>query len=386
MKVLHVIPSVGPLHGGPSFVLRTMTEALAAKGVSVSVATTDDNSGGRLNVRLDAPSLENGVIYRYFWRQTRFYTVSWPLYRWLSSHVADYDLVHIHAIFSFASTAAASVAARRGVPYVICPHGTLNSWGIANRRPNLKQLSLGCIERPILTRAACVQFTSEQERLEAQAVAPKVTGRVIPNSMNRASHGTTASQEMTLRFPELIGKRIVLFLSRLDRKKGLDLLLKAFARVIDQLSDVALVIAGNGEPEFIVELKDSAASLGIENSIVWAGFLEAEAKDAALASANVFVLPSYSENFGIAVIEAMAAGLPVIVSDQVGIHTEIRENSAGVVVSCDAYEVAGAVIRLLMNPVDGKAMAERGRHFAEREYSREAVTDKLLHMYQQILN
>lgn len=146
MKVLHVIPSVSPLRGGPSVMLRTMAKGLAQAGVEVDVATTDDNGPGRLSVSHTIPIVEEAVTYRYFPRQTRFYTFSWPLNHWLAQHVQDYDLVHIHAIFSYVAIPAAFYAKRYGVPYVVRPLGVLNRWGIQNRRPWLKQLSFRFIE------------------------------------------------------------------------------------------------------------------------------------------------------------------------------------------------------------------------------------------------
>src|SRR6266404_1715192 len=147
MKVLHVIPSVGALRGGPSVAVRTMARGVSEQGVTVHVVTTDDNGRGRLAVPYGRPVVEDGFTCWYFRRQTRFYTVSWPLCRWLARHAADYDLIHIHALFSFATTVAAFWAARRGVPYVVRPLGTLNTWGIENRRALLKQVSLRLVER-----------------------------------------------------------------------------------------------------------------------------------------------------------------------------------------------------------------------------------------------
>lgn len=387
MKVLHVIPSVGPLRGGPSVVIRTITEALSERGVTVDVATTDDNARELLNVRHDQPIVEDGVTYRYFRRQTRFYTASWPLYRWLAAHSADYDVIHIHAMFSFASTAAAFVAARRGVPYVVRPLGTLNSWGITNRRPQLKQFSLRFVERPLLSKAACVHFTSEQERVEAGMVVPEGTSRIIPNPVNAVSRVSEAvCGDWLAKHPALQGKRFFLFLSRLDLKKGLDLLLDAFRRVHENRQDVALVIAGNGDPEFISSLKQRASELKLGDSVVWTGFVERANKQAALQSSCAFVLPSYSENFGIAVVEAMSAGVPVVVSDQVAIHRDISEAGAGLVVPCDADPLADAMIRVLDDAPLRDCMGRRGKQFAEREYSREAVSRKLIDLYNEILN
>ena len=164
MRILHVIPSVSAAHGGPSQVLRVVTEALATEGVKVDVLTTDDDGRGRRVVPLAVPVDEYGVTYRYFPRQTRFYRVSLPLARWVWQRVGDYDVVHVHALFSFASVAAAVAAHHRKVPYIVRPLGVLNQWGRMNRRRHVKRLSLRFIDRPVLSHAAAIQWTSELER------------------------------------------------------------------------------------------------------------------------------------------------------------------------------------------------------------------------------
>jgi len=385
MKVLHVIPSVGPLRGGPSVMLRTMVQALAEAGVTVDVATTDDNGPGRLTVINSKPVVEGEITYRYFRRQSRFYTFSWPLASWLGSHVHDYDLLHIHALFSYPPTAAAYHAQRADVPYVARPLGVLNRWGMRNRRPWLKKSSFRLIERRILDGARAIHYTSEQERLEAADLGIEKRSVIIPN----AATGPGALSSVTrgkfrARYPQLGGRPIILFVSRLDTIKGLDILLAAFARARAQLRGPVLVLAGNGEPSFVAELKRTAASYGISSDIIWAGFLEGSDKWIAMADADIFVLPSYSESFGIAVAEAMTAGLPVIVSDQVGIHREIARSRAGLVVSCDTDALAHALIALMNDAKLRSEMAANGTRLAQTQFSADAISEGLVKLYKEI--
>src|SRR5437879_700359 len=150
--------------------VRRLAGSLARAGIETHVATTDDNGPETLQVRCGVPVVQDGATYWYFRRQTRFYTFSWPLGAWLARHVADFDAVHIHALFSFATLPAAYWARRRGVPYIVRPLGTLNEWGMRNRRPWLKRLSFRLIESRILKHAALVHYTSDQERLEAETL------------------------------------------------------------------------------------------------------------------------------------------------------------------------------------------------------------------------
>jgi glycosyltransferase involved in cell wall biosynthesis len=384
MKVLHVIPSVGPLRGGPSVMLRTMSCGLAQAGVAVDIATTDDNGAGRLDVSHAKPVVEDGVTYWYFPRQTKFYTFSWPLTCWLAQHVKDYDVVHVHALFSYAAIPAALYAKRYNVPYIVRPLGVLNRWGVENRRRYLKKLSFTLIEKHILNNAAAIHYTSEQERLEAAELGVKDRAVIIANAVDvPLDIGITRGRFRSL-LPQLGDSRMILFLSRIDRKKGLDILLAAFAKIHKQEPRVMLVIAGNGEAAFIGHLRQQATRLGIGSEIIWPGFLSGDDKRAALADADIFILPSYSENFGVSVVEAMAAGVPVIVSDQVAIHQEIAAGRAGIVVPCAVADLAAALDRFIVDEKLRSTMGKNGRLLARTKYSVEAVRDDLLTLYRDV--
>jgi glycosyltransferase involved in cell wall biosynthesis len=386
MKVLHVIPSVGPLRGGPSSALLAITRSLAKAGIQVHVATTDDNGLGRLEVPLHHPVTCDGVTTWYFPRQTRFYTFSWPLTRWLARHVHEYDLVHIHALFSHASLSAALLATRFRVPYIVRPLGTLNRWGMRHRRRWLKLASFRLIERRILARAAAVHYTSHQERLEASELSIRSVPVVVPIGIDLAERDRLApSDHFLMAYPALANRTIILFLSRLDKKKGLELLLSAFASAREVYPDAALVIAGSGEQSYAAELHGLAQHLGIADSVVWPGFLSGDAKAGALSAASIFALPSYSENFGIAPAEAMAAGLPVVLTHHVGMATEVEQAQAGLVVPSEVETFSAALQRLLSDPSLRRQLGANGRRLAHDRFSSEATTPQLIAMYHQVL-
>src|SRR5205809_361718 len=257
-RILHVIPSVGPLRGGPSAMVRDLASALSRQGIETHGATTDDNWPETLRVPYGVPVIQNGATYWYFPRQTHFYTASWPLATWLARHVSEFDVLHIHALFSFSTVPAAFWANRRRVPYIVRPLGTLSEWGMKNRRPWLKTLSFRLIESLVLKQAALVHYTSNQERREAERLHVTTAAAVIPNALPDQWNDAVAGQ-FRARYPELKDRQVVLFLSRLDAKKGLDLLLPAFAMVRQQLPNVSLVVAGTGEAGFVSGLKAKAA-------------------------------------------------------------------------------------------------------------------------------
>ena len=386
MKVLHVIPSVSPLRGGTTVVAHEIAAGLAGRGIEVTVATTDDDGASRLRRSNSLPSVKDGVTYRYFPRQMLSYTVSLPLSRWLWKHLPEYDLVHCHAVFSFPSDAGAWLAAKRHVPYVLQPHGILNRWGMEVRRPLLKRFVYRLFVRQLLENAAAIHYTSAQEKTEAETLGFQSQGSaVIPNPVETEVDPARFRGGFRSLHPEFAGKALVLFLSRLDEKKGLDLLVPAFAKVVAARPETILVIAGSGSPAFESSAKNLVREYGIVDHVYWAGFLANDRKAAAFCDADVFVLPSYSENFGVAPVEAMAFGIPVVVSDQVGICGAISESGAGEVVPCDAGEIAGALLRLLSAPLVRAEMGARGMILARQRFSKQAVIQQIVSLYDSIL-
>jgi glycosyltransferase involved in cell wall biosynthesis len=410
MKVLHVIPSLSPQDGGPSFAMPLIARGLERKGINVDVATTVRDEDGSLSNghspngsrpdAADAPVTLNGVNYFYFRRQSGFYKVSLPLSKWISAHICDYDLVHIHALFSYSSYTAARIAKKNRVPYIVRPLGVLNRWGMQNRRKALKRLSFRFIEQPIMRHAAAIHYTSRQERLEAEETGVRNDAVVIPLGVDVSPFRESPGPEPFFeKFPIARDREIILFLSRLDPKKGLDLLLRSFATgderpatgdgrrsTVDGRHSPLLVIAGDGDEQFIGGLQRSAEELRIADSILWTGFLGGELKLSALAAASMFVLPSYSENFGIALVEAMAAGLPCVMSDQVGIAADAKEYDAGLVVPCEAGALASAMARLLDDSELRDSLGTNGRRLVEERFSIEAMSNSLVELYDRVLS
>lgn len=410
MKVLHVIPSLSAVHGGPSRAMRLIAQALTACGVEVEIATTDDDGPGKrmaIVSEVVSPSEVNSLplpasptggvganpqgwgVRRYFPKRTEFYKVSPAFSRWVFRHVHDYDVVHIHALFSFTSIAAAWAARRAGVPYVVRPLGTLNEYGVKQRRPWLKRLSLRFVEEPILRHAAVVHFTAEAEKREAEALGIPMRGVVIPLGVEALSRPTSVedgARQLLARYPQLAGKSIVLFLSRLDAKKNVEGLLKAFGLLVGEYPDLRLLIAGDGKLAYVAGLKKLAGELGLEERVIWAGHLDGEIKSAAFAAASVFALPSFSENFGIAAAEALSAGLPCVLGEGVAIAGEVQQAGAGLAVAPEPSSIAAALHTLLADVLLRVAMAQKAAVFAREKYSVEAMGMALVQLYEGIVN
>ena len=384
MKVLHVIPSLASAHGGPTRALGLMERSLAALGVTVETVTTDDDGRHGRNGKAGAgPLAENGVTRRYFPKQLDFYKASPAMAWWLLRHVGDYDLVHIHALFSFSSVAAAWAARRAGVPYVLRPLGTLASYGINQRRPWLKRLSLAWLEGPALRHAAAVHFTSEDEKLEAEQTGIPMNGVVIPLGIE--AFKPADGNPFRARFPTLEGARYLLYLSRLDPKKNVEGLLRAFSQCVALWPDAKLVIAGDGPPGYVAGLKALADELGLAGRAVWAGHIDGNLKASALTGAEVFVLPSFSENFGIAAAEALMAGLPCVLGQGVAISQDVVNAGAGVAVATDSASIAVGLMQVMADADVRASMSARAIALAQDKYSAQAMGANLVALYEDIL-
>jgi len=380
VRVLHVIPSLSPSQGGPSFALPAMARALRAEGVDVDVATTDDDGPGRRLPRGSGPVECEGFRAWFFPKQTEFYKVSLPLARWLNRHVRDYDLVHIHAVFSFAAIAAARAARRAGVPYLVRPLGVLNRWGMEQRRPWLKALSFRLLDKPLLDRAAGLHFTSVQEREEAAGLGLRSPARVLPLGFDLNEFVTLPPTSVFhAAYANTAGRPLVLYLSRLDPKKNLEGLLEAWAQVS---GPARLVIAGEGDAVYTAALRERAAQLGLGERVLWTGRLQGELKRAALAAATLYVLPSRSENFGIALLEAMAAGLPCVSTPGVALASE-AEGSVRVVAP-EPAALATALRELLADPAERTRLGAAARELARRKFTLLAMGRELKAWYEEV--
>jgi glycosyltransferase involved in cell wall biosynthesis len=377
LRVLQVIPSVSPRDGGPSRAVGIIERALSGAGVDVTTLTTDHDLERRHGS--SPPAADNGArrLYARMWLEP--YKVAPGLLPRLMQAVERHDVVHIHALFSFASTAAAWVARRRRVPYVVRPLGSLSGYGMQTRRRGLKRLSMALIENRMLRDAAAVHFTSRAESADAEALGLPMRGVVIPLGVE-AEDGPPPAP---LHHAALAGRRVILFLSRLDPKKNLEALIDAVASSPTLRSSCALLIAGTGEAAYVASLQARAAAAGLAGHTVWLGHVEGAQKRAALAAADVFVLPSWSENFGIAAVEALLAGVPCVLGHGVAIAGQVDAAGAGIAVLPDPGAVTRA-LELMLGTDLRSGMARRAAEFASQEYSVHAMAKRLIALYEGI--
>lgn len=375
MRVLHVIPGVAPRYGGPSVAVVAMCRALARRGVECFIATTDADGEQRLEVPLGEATTYDGVPAIFFRREwSEAYKVSRPLARWLEAHVADFDLVEIHAIFSHSSLAAGRACRSRGVPYVVRPLGSLAPWSLARKAWRKRVLWRLGVAR-LLQDAAAIHYTSTAEQQQAESALELPRGAVVPLPVEISTSPT--------RTPSPWGDSpYVLVLSRLHEKKGLDLLIEAFADVTaaPSLLHWRLVLAGEGEAAWVEKLRCLASARARER-ILFPGWIGGEAKRAALEAAALLALPSRQENFALAAAEALACGVPVLLSQEVDLAATLAAAGAAWVASLDRNAIAAELAEALSDESERRRRGERGREWVRRNLSPEAVGEQLLAFY-----
>jgi glycosyltransferase involved in cell wall biosynthesis len=342
LRILHVTPSYVPAwrYGGPIVSVHGLCRALVERGHHVSVFTTTADGDADLDVPVGVPRDVDGVQVTYFACDglRRLFWAS-RLRRALTASVNSFDVVHAHACFLMPPTWAARTAAAAGVPYLFSPRGMLVRELIASRNPWIKRAWIRLFDQHSLRKAAFVHVTSERERTELLRVLPAIERFAI------VANGVDWPARIEER-RERAGDLRLLFLGRINWTKGLDLAIEALSAA----PNARLQIVGNDEEGLRPNLDRLASLFGVGDRVEWRGPLYGPEKAAALADADALVMPSLSENFGNSALEAMAAGLPVITTPEVGASVLVRASAAGRVVERSAPALASAIREFIENP------------------------------------
>ena len=421
MKVLHVIPSVAERSGGPATAIVPMCRALQQHGVEVLLVTTDAgmdrdafDSGGKppfltcsssadvskgidpfsssadvnKGIELGGGSRDlnkgqvrkgglppladyKGVPARFFPAQLgESFKYSRPLSVWLDSHIHEFDVAHIHAVFNHSSIVAAHACCKAGVPYVVRPLGTLEPWSMT-QKPVRKQVFWQMAGKGMLQRAAAVHYTTEAEKASTEKLLGLNHGKVI---------GLGVAAEAAASCPK--EPPYVLVMSRLHPKKGLDVLIEAFLSLVQQerFAHWRLVIAGDGSDDHVLKLKQI---VGESDNVLFTGWLDGEAKDAMLSGASLLVLPSRQENFGLCVMEALSRSVPVLVSPHVNLAEEIVLANAGWIATVDKDALTTRLAEALSDKEERLRRGRAGKQVSKK-YSWESAAKSLKALYTEL--
>lgn len=388
LRVLHIVPYYEPAfrYGGPVRSVSTLCRALVRLGVEVTVFTTNADGDKFLPVPVASPTNVDGVRVCYFQleRPHRFFR-STSLFHAACTRIREFDLVHSCSLWTYMMYAATRACALGGVPRIDSPRGGLMAWDFAHRHWK-KQLYLSFGGWRQLNAAAAIHCTDSLEAEAIKILRLKPPTYIVPNAVDLDSFAAPL-QRGRLRSQLGLPKNatVTLFLGRLTAKKGIDLSLRAFRSIIQQHKNAVFVIAGPEDDGTGCGAQRLAASLGIGDQVRFIGEVHGQDRLAALADSDLFILTSHSENFGMAAAEAMAAGLPVLLSNQTGIARAAEASGAAEVTALTVSDIGRAWSRMLSHPEHLRAMGMCARHFVQRECDPLTVAGKMINVYEDVI-
>jgi len=367
MKILQVISSIDVRGGGPSRSVTSLCSGIARKGISIQL----------LAKRTEQPYINKSEEDNFYLNLVSNGRLKKNLKTTLNKD--KIDLLHGHGIWQLPVHHMSELARRKAIPYVISPRGMLEPWAL-NAGKFKKKLALWFYQYYDIERAACIHATADMEALNIRNLGLKNPIAVIPNGINLSDYSVSRSNRAD-------EDHHILFLSRLHPKKGIELLIQAWSKLSpDQRKGWKITIVGNGDSSYISMLNQLISSKRLKDDITILGPLFGEEKIKSYQEADLFVLPTYSENFGIVVVEALACGIPVITTKGTP-WEELDSHQAGWWIDIGVEPLVKALTEAIALPEsERQVMGQNGRELVKRKYSIEAVSDKMVTLYNWILN
>ncbi len=380
---------MSPRYGGPVTVLESLVRAQVTLGHTVSIATTNaDYPTGTLPVPVNEPVQEAGVSTTYFSVDFRPLNISFAMARQLPRLIADHDIIDIHGLYRFPPTFGAWQARRQAKPYIIRPFGSLDPFlhARSSKSRALKLIYEQLFDLPNLRAADAVCFNSDEERDRTSYLGLTIPSIVVPNGLDWKPYEILPPPgNFRIRVGLDQNVPIILFLGRINFKKGLDILIPAFAKLKPAAPRAKLLIVGPDNNGYTVKVREMVAAHQLDDDVIIVDMLTGAAVREAYRDASIFVLSSYTENFGMTVIESLACGTPVVISDQVNIHREVERSGGGIVTPCEADKLSAAMLDLLNNADRRKIMGSLGRSWVRDQYDWPHIVDQLDREYEKII-
>jgi glycosyltransferase involved in cell wall biosynthesis len=351
-----------------------LSEQLTFAGIATDVFTTTANGKNELPVEVEKPVIVDGVRVTYFNRITKDHTQFSPaLLRYVWRKGTDYDVIHIHAWWNLAAVLSCLIALWRKVPVVVSPRGTLSSYSFGNKNNRIKRLIHHLLTKPLL-KNCYIHTTSENEYLAVQQIIKAKAFFKIPNFIRLGGDKKYAPANTENYFK-------IIFLSRIEEKKGLDILLNALSKVT---APYRLSIVGDGNTDYVNSLKALAVKNNVDQNIDWLGF-RGEDKFDLLHEHDLFVLPSFDENFGNSVIESLSVGTAVLIGNNVGLADYITENQLGWLCDTNAGSVGDAINAIIAQPKELKRIKNEAPGKILEDFDANNLVKKYINMYNQIV-
>lgn len=384
MRILYVSPYLGAAYGGTSRVVTELARSTGSLDLQIDIATTNANDLETLGVRINSWISKKNHRIQYFntWHK-RDLVISTSLAWWLMNNIKNYDLVHTHTLFSPLISFAHRLCQFHQVPYIVTPHGMFDPWALSYKAWK-KRFYYERFEKKLLDRASAIQVLSTSEQSQITKLSFKKTV-LVPNGIHRREFETLPDPTLFYQhFPHLETKKIILFLGRIDPKKGLDLLAPAFSKAYSAYPNIHLAIAGPDSTNFTPTVQCYFKDVGCLEAVTFTGMLSGTLKYAALAAADLYVSPSYSEGFSMSVLEGMAAKLPCIITENCN-FPEAQQAKAACVVPASSQAIGEALVTYLENPERAARMASLAQNFVFQNYTWQESANKLTNAYREIL-
>lgn len=386
MKVAHITVRLEPGQpgwGGAPKVAVALAEALARKKVNISIFG--------LNSKNETSELAKGKCLKAYSlpEDKSKMRKLWPFYssalaKALAERIPEHDLIHIHEIWHYPCYIAYNNAKKTNKPYIVTIHGELEPWCV-DHKVLKKKIYWSLIQKQILNEASAIHAITKEEAEDIRASGISAPIVVIPNGIEPMDFQSIASQdELNRLYPNLMGKKVLLFLGRIHQKKGLDILAKAFGQIAGNRNDLHLLIIGPDNDNYRNQVEKLLESMGVLDRTTFTGMLTEREKLAALSRADICAIPSYSEVRTIVALEAMACGLPIVITRQCQ-FPEVREANAGIVIEPNADQLAEALDRLIDDPELCKEMGENGRRLVMENFTWDKIADKMIQLYENVL-
>lgn len=381
MKVLHIIPTLSPEHGGPSESVWRLVNGLHQHRLAdVSLWTTDVDTSVKYTDQCQK-QFPNVEFFHGMRQPVKEFSMEFTTH--LMKHAKQFDLVHIHSVFNYISLVSASVCLRAKVPYVISPRGMFQPWSLKQKEIAKKLYRFVFLDRHVRGSRG-LHATSDLEIESLRREYPSTPMVEIPNPLPQLQ---AADRRPFLdQFPEFHNKRILLYLSRIHPKKGVSELLEAWRRVTDDHPEWHLVLVGPGQHANVRRMQTSIMRLNLNQRVSWLGPLFGAARDEAFKAAELFIQPSFQENFGNSIAEALASGCPVITTRETPWKI-LEEKQWGWWVPMNVESLTTTLREALkLTPEELGARGQAGKAWIETECSVEAVSRRMAEWYGQILS
>ena len=384
MHIGVVVPFYKPasIYGGPVYSVSALCEGLVRMGAAVTVLTTDANGAEALAVPAGQPVNVDGVPVYYYpcvgLRLAANYFYAPQLKLACQKKIRSFDVLYIFGVWTYAMQAGARAALSADVPYLLSPRGSLMTWSMSQKAIK-KRAYLALVERRLINGAAAIHCTSYQEEQQLATWGFRPPSVVIPNAVDLAPFAELPPRgKLRQELSVPADGTLSLFVGRLHKMKRLDLLIQAFARLAGVMTNTHLLIVGPEGDGSGKEAQRQVQELGLSHRVHFAGLLTGMALMQAYADADMHVLISHRENFAMVIAEAMAAGLPVLVTEEVGLAEEVAKAGAGYSVAADIGKIVAAWGELLSHAGLRREMGQRGYDLVRQKFAYEVVSAQML--------